>query len=74
MGTRALQTCDFCDFSSPTRQTLVLKHNTKWAFLYLNDNHCLVYRDRGGNLLITDTPIDYCPVCGRNLKNEKTSN
>lgn len=68
MKTSLLTKCDFCDFSSSTRQTLVLRQNTKWAFLYLNDDHCLVYRDRGGNLLITDTPINYCPVCGRKLQ------
>ena len=60
--------CDYCDFSSMNRASLVAftKDQKSFAFVYVNNDHAIEINDRSMTIE-TDQKINYCPMCGRKL-------
>lgn len=60
--------CDYCDFKSRNRASLVAYAPDKagFAFVYVDNDKKIMIDNKMLNLK-TDTAIKYCPMCGRKL-------
>lgn len=64
--------CDYCNFESMNRATLVAysKNRQGFKFVYVGNDRKIHVDDGRYSKEKTDTEINYCPMCGRKLTEE----
>ncbi|MBP2058616.1 transcriptional regulator with XRE-family HTH domain [Lactobacillus colini] len=62
-----LQGCDYCDFGSNNRATLVARGRDEFTFVYVGNDKAIHIRNNRKLNIATDQTINYCPMCGRKL-------
>ena len=60
--------CDYCNFDSMNRATLIAysKNRQGFKFVYVGNDR-KIHVDGRSSKEKTDTEIKYCPMCGRKL-------